>query len=191
MHRTTRQMALCGILVLALPMLAGCPDPQGRQLTGSGMDMFAPLTMRVHPLSRIVVPQPAAATATATEPAAGKAGAGDGEDSPELEARIEFTDQFGDITKGVGIAHLSLYEHALALPGNKGAKVGSWDVDLTTPADNKSRWDWVTRTYLFRFGLSDPRFAVIGSRYVLSATMTFPNATQLQADTVVTVVTGK
>jgi len=79
----------------ALLALAGCP-PQDRPLTGSGMDMFAPVKMRIHPLTRAVA-----------SPA-------------QIEARIEFTDQMGDVTKGVGTLQLGRDHADLFMPADAG-----------------------------------------------------------------------
>ncbi len=69
-----------------------------------------------------------------------------------------------------------------AAPGS-----AQWDRDIATPAANKAHWDPITRTYLFKLGLDDPKLAASGAEYVLTATMVFPNGTQLQADLPLTV----
>jgi len=99
------------VLALAAPLvlLAGCP-PQDRPLTGSGMDMFTPVKMRIHPLTRVVA-----------NPA-------------EVEARVEFTDQMGDVTKGVGTLQFVLYRNDFV----RGERVGAWHYDLATPQGNKA-----------------------------------------------------
>ena len=147
------------LLVAALPMvLCGCP-PDGRPLTGSGMDMFAPTTMRIHPLTRVVV------------------------EKAQIEARIEFTDQMGDITKGVGVLQFNLYKDDFG----RGQMVDTWRVELESPAANKQTWDAITRTYLCKLVLKDPGYLAPGKKYILSASMVFPNSTHLDDDFHITV----
>jgi len=142
----------------ALLALAGCP-PQDRPLTGSGMDMFAPVKMRIHPLTRAVA-----------SPA-------------QIEARIEFTDQMGDVTKGVGTLQFALYRYDFG----RGQRVGAWPIDLAAPEANKKNWDAITRTYLCRLMLDDPGFVQPGRKYLLTATMTFPNNTHLDEEFQITI----
>ena len=143
--------------LLLLTVLSGCP-PVSRKppLSGSGMDMFAPVAMRIHPLSRVAIEDQAA----------------------RLQARLELTDQMGDVTKGIGRVVLALFEYQLLLPGHRGPHVGTWTVDLTTPEANRARWDAITRTYLIEVPL--PAGSVKPKmRYVLAATLTEPNGTTL------------
>ena len=52
--------------------------------------MFTPVKMRLHPLSRI--------------------------QNNTIEARVEFTDQFGSVGKGVGSASFNLFSYNALLP---------------------------------------------------------------------------
>jgi hypothetical protein len=120
------------------------------------MDMFTPVRVRLHPLSRLV---PAPATSGA--PAA-------------VEARVEFTDQFGDIGKSAGVATFELFAPAVV---GRGEKLASWSEDINTPEANRGHWDAITRTYLFHLPL--PPGAVPRDRSTLSLTFTLANGQRL------------
>ena len=121
--------------------------------------MFGPTKMRIHPLTRVVA-----------APA-------------QIEARIEFTDQMDDVTKGAGVLQFNLYKNDFG----RGQLVGTWRFDLQTPEANKKTWDGITRTYLCRLPVDDPGYLQPGKKYVLTATMTFPNNTHLDAEFEITI----
>ena len=154
---------MAGAILLSAGLM-GCP-PVARQpaLSGSGMDMFAPVAMRVHPLSRVALEDKAA----------------------RLQARLELTDQMGDVGKGIGTVALELFVYQPLLPGHRGKRIGAWALDLSTPAANRARWDAITRTYLFDVllpaGSVQPK-----TRYLLVAALTQPNGAQLRDDLDVT-----
>lgn len=149
--------ALFRLALLALALLvAGCPTAPPRELRGSGQDMFSPDTLRIHPLTRLVPGTPAV-----------------------VETRLEFTDQFGDITKTAGTVDLELLA-----PGNR--SLGRWTFDLSAPAANKAFWDPITRTYLFRLNIPDAPELKSGQTLKLNAETSFPNATRLTAGTALT-----
>ncbi|HUO07168.1 MAG TPA: hypothetical protein VM008_02465 [Phycisphaerae bacterium] len=119
------------------------------------MDMFTPVRMRLHPLSRAV-----------TSPFA-------------VEARLEFTDQFGDAGKGVGEAQFVLFAYDPIALEHKGRRIGMWSVSLATPDDNRAHWDAITRTYVFKL---TPDATAVGSdhgKFVLSAEFRLPNGENL------------
>jgi hypothetical protein len=144
---------------LLLSTLAGCHfgKPSGTKLAGTGMDMFTPVKMRLHPLSRIITTPPVA------------------------EARLEFTDQFNDIGKGVGTAIFDLYAYDTLSFNHKGKSLGQWPGDLATPAENASHWDAITRTYLFKLPIA-PGNLTGHSKFLLIATFTLPNGQELTDD---------
>ena len=119
--------------------------------------MFTPAKMRLHPLSRFT-PTP-----------------------PVLEARVELTDQFGDIGKGVGTIVFNLFAYDALSFDHKGKRLGQWPASLTTPQENRDHWDAITRTYLFKLPLEgnapDSRTSLL-----LIATLTIPNGEQLTDD---------
>jgi hypothetical protein len=120
------------IATLAL-LLSACQPPQARTLTGGGMDMFTPVKMRLHPLSRIL--------------------------NSTVEARLEFTDQFGDVGKAVGSASFQLFTYNAFFPSHEGTSIATWQMGLATPAENRLHWDAITRTYLFMLPLQGDNHA--------------------------------
>lgn len=169
------------LIVLALAgVLPGCNlfAPAPPRLTGTGMDMFGPVAMRLHPLSRIVLAPPlfAATTAPATAPAAAPRALPPG--SPLVEARMELTDQFGDTGKGVGDLTLELYAYSVLGLDRRGDRIDRWSFDLSTPERNIRAWDAITRTYVFK--LPVPREAFKDAKHmVLVARLALPNGGML------------
>jgi hypothetical protein len=137
--------------LLAL-LLGACQPPQSLTLTGAGMDMFAPVKMRLHPLSRI--------------------------QNSTIEARIEFTDQFGDVGKGVGAAAFELFTYNSILPSHEGTSLATWHMNILTPAENRLHWDSITRTYLFTLPLEGDN-ATHAGKYTLVARVTLANGQKL------------
>lgn len=104
------------------------------------IDPFAPVALRLHPLTRFGVDS------------AGK---------PTIEARLELVDQWGDGVKALGRVWFGL---APAAGGGIGADAATragasgpelrWEVDLTNVQENATEYyDHVTRTYLITLGL--------------------------------------
>jgi hypothetical protein len=153
------RLAALPVVTLALTLAAtlpGCwPDPSDKPpvLVGTGMDMFGPVELRVHPLTRV----------TTDNAADGK---------PLVEIRLEFKDQMGDTTKGVGALAFTLRQ-AGALTSTV---LDRWEERIDTPRENKAHWDAITRTYLFRRPL--PPGADAG-KLVLTATLTTPGGQTL------------
>jgi hypothetical protein len=152
-------------LTLMLPLtlalaLAACQPAKNRNLSGSGMDMFAPVKMRLHPLTRFI-------------PAAGEA-------DSTAEARLEFTDQFNDIGKAAGSVYFELFVYQTLVPNHQGDRIGFWKFDINTPEANEKAWDAITRTYLFKLPVNAA--AKKQSRLILVATFTLPNSTRLTDD---------
>jgi len=153
-------MARLTILMTLGGLLAGCPSWEKRPaFSGSGMDMFTPVALRIHPLSRV-------ATAGA---------------AVRLQARLEFSDQMGDVGKGVGRIDLQLFEYQTLAPGHQGRPLGSWTIPLDAPAANHAHWDAITRTYLCDIPLAD---GLPQARYVLRAGFTLPNGDRLKDEAV-------
>jgi hypothetical protein len=157
----------CSVLfILCLTLaaaLAGCDlgNPQTLSSGAGGMDMFTPQKMRLHPLSRILPPA--------------------GKSPPVIEARLEFTDQFGDIGKAVGTVYFELFAYETFALNNQGDRLAIWNFDLNTPQSNKDRWDSITRTYLFKLPVPDDVLAK-RSRVILKATFALPSGSRLTAD---------
>ena len=153
-----RQLAWWGGAVV-LSALAACGPAGARPLTGSGMDMFEPVAMRIHPLTRAIPNNP----------------------KENVEIHLELKDQFGDVAKGVGKVSLELYSYALMGLNHHGKKLATWSGDLSTPEFNKQYWDPITRTYVFHFQ-ADPARLKVGSKWVVAATMELPNNLKLTDD---------
>jgi hypothetical protein len=150
-------------VLLALTLaafLAGCQfgKPPALSSGAGGMDMFTPQKMRLHPLSRIL---PADKNALRT-----------------LEARLEFTDQFGDIGKGAGAVYIELFAYESLVPNHHGDRLGIWNFDLSTPQANKEHWDSITRTYLFKPSLPAAALAK-RTRVMLQGTFVLPGGARL------------
>jgi hypothetical protein len=149
------------LLLLALLGTSAC-QPLSKTIppeTTAGMEMFMPVKMRLHPLSRIVT--------TAA--------------NPTLEARLELTDQFGDIGKGVGTIDFKLFTYSTLMPNHQGSTISQWHFDLSTPTANHDHWDAITRTYLFKLPLTPASLNNIG-HVQLTANLTLPDGTNIMED---------
>ena len=119
---------------IALAGLHGCQaadtrKPQSQTTIEFVPWPFAPESIRVHPLSRI------------------KFGAGDSK--PQVQGRVEFLDQDGFSTRGVG-------DLKIILAGSSGSgshAESSWECDLNNLETNSQYYDEVTRTYLYSLSL--------------------------------------
>lgn len=180
-----------GLLSLTLGSgLPGCTwlEPKPRELSGSGMDMFAPLNLRIHPLTRLQA-EPAGSQPT------GEGGSGGSETQnatnnatvsastrlEPIEIYVELKDQFGDVGKGVGTLDLRVETPRLGLLG--GDTIAEWSVDLQTPLANSKYWDAITRTYVFRYRPTPHDGNSVmqpGKQYTVRVRMDFPNHTTLQ-----------
>jgi hypothetical protein len=148
--RPIRSILLPGALLTLL--LGACQPPKSPTLSGAGMDMFAPVKMRLHPLSRF--------------------------QNATIEARLEFTDQFNDVGKGVGTAAFELFSYNPILPSHEGTSLATWQMDFSTPAANRLHWDAITRTYLFILPLEGDNASHAG-KYTLVAYFTLANGEKL------------
>ncbi|HVS72546.1 MAG TPA: hypothetical protein VHQ47_14920 [Phycisphaerae bacterium] len=148
-----RRLLAISLLPFALAACQLFPAGPSRKFAGGGMDMFTPVNVRIHPLSRLV-------------PAAGK-------EPATLQARLEFTDQFHDVTKAAGAGAFEFFAPAAI---GHGPKLAAWTVDLNDPAANHEHWDAVTRTYLFTLPLPPGAPADKGT---LTVTFTLPNGQKL------------
>ncbi|MFA9478797.1 hypothetical protein ACERK3_10865 [Phycisphaerales bacterium AB-hyl4] len=92
-----------------------------------------PESLRVHPTTRFVQR---------------------GGDEVTLQARIEFHDAMGDSVKGVGAYRLELFASD-EMGRNVSRRLYQWQIDVRTLAAQRSYYDAVTRSYLFRLRLDD------------------------------------
>jgi len=159
-------MNLATLLVLPTLFLAACESTRPILTAGTGgMDMFSPVKMRLHPFSRIVT--------------------SDNANPPTIEAHLEFTDQFGDVTKSPGSIYFEVFRYQTFTPNHHGDRVNLYTFQLSTPEANKEHWDPITRTYLFQLPLSADAFKP-GARMVLSATLNADESKRLQDDLTLT-----
>ena len=122
-------------LLVVLCFLGGCPAPnetiQESFTQGEGVWPFWPMSMRFHPLTRIVI--------------------NENEEKCSLEARLEFKDQEEDISKALGQMNIKLFE--MHSDGRASEIIETWDIDLENRQDNRLYYSVITRTYLFRLKL--------------------------------------
>lgn len=116
---------------------AGPSRPPG-QGGGPLHEPFAPVAVRVHPLTHVD---------TAGVPA----------DQSVLVLHVELKDRFGDTVKGLGKLKVQLYRPGSGTAPGLEKQELSWEVpDLANPEINASRFDQATRTY--RLPLKAPRW---------------------------------
>lgn len=122
-----------GALVLALgALLSGCSSQRWtvREVGAPGAACaFEPVSIRVHPLTRVVM-RP--------------------DHEPRIDAHIEMRDAAGDEVKGTGRLALELYRGSGPfMGGGVREQVLRWETDLSDLDANSRAFDRVTRTYRF------------------------------------------
>ncbi len=115
-----------------LIVLAGCNAAPRHVRTPSEAQLFAPVSMRIHPIFTQV-----------------KDWTGDGI-VDGIEALLEFQDQFTDPTKAAGDVVFELYAYRPYSPEARGERVlNPWLGSLRTLRDQEARWNRTSRTYSF------------------------------------------
>jgi len=143
------------------------------------MDMFAPVSLRIHPLTRISF------SPSTTNPATAPANS----PLPTLQARLELTDQFNDTGKTVGLVNLDIHEYQLLLPHHRGSRLSRFTLDLSSPTTNQQFWDPITRTYFFKIPLHPDAAKILAAtnyHLTLAATLTLPNGEVLSSHLILT-----
>ena len=141
-------------------LTGGCAESRPERPTplGSWKDgPFAPVRVRIHPLTRIVST----------------------DDGREVEVHLELYDYWGHAVKGIGTVLFELYRERTMGGGVTGAtQEMRWPViDIRDPEENSRPYDPVTRTYLFKLrGLPEE---LPPGRIVLHATFTTANGNRL------------
>jgi len=93
---------------------------------------FAPVSLRVHPLTHI-------------DPGWEREGVAP--ENAQLVLHFELLDRYGDSVKGLGTVHVELYRPGAATVGTETQEL-AWDVEgMNTPEANTRRFDNATRTY--------------------------------------------
>ena len=119
-------------ILLLLSLGCGCASPEETNpdtfSLSEGIWPFWPVSMRFHPLTRLVVKED--------------------EEDCTLEARLEFKDLEGDISKALGKMNIQLYE--MRSDDTAGEFIANWDIDLENRQVNRTHYSVITRTYLLR-----------------------------------------
>jgi hypothetical protein len=139
------------LALLLLPLiLLGCSIKSPVPRTASEAAMFAPVSMRIHPIFTQVKDWT-------------------GDNKPDgVEALLEFTDQFNDPTKAVGTVIFEMYKYRPYHADPRGDRLQNpWIGTLATLDDQHARWNRTSRTYAFQ--LEFPQLRTDQS-YVLTAT---------------------
>jgi len=154
-----RPFGILGVaLLLAASASTGCtwkggPDASGpstRADAGPREDSSdvwrpRPTTLRIFPSSRFVT-------------AESETGA-----HPVLEARVELTDAMGDAIKAPGRFRLDVHGASPSRDPIAGPRLYTWDVPVRTLAQQRTHYDSVTGSYLFRLKLYEPQTARRGA----------------------------
>lgn len=84
----------------------------------------------------------------------------------------------------VGHLRVEMFQHVPASAQRRGARLEHWDVDLTTPAQQKKYWSKVAQMYELRLGL-DPSRIPPADKYVLAITYRSPFGKTLEDECVI------
>jgi len=161
-------------LILPALFLTACESTPVLTAGAGGMDMCSPVKRRLHPLPRVSI---------GDKTGGGTGGGTEGGAPTTIEARLEFTDQFGDVTKSPGAVYFEIFRYQNFIPNHHGDRIGLHNFQLNSPEANKEHWDPITRTYLFHLSLPADSLKN-DTRLVLSATLNpdANDATRLQDD---------
>jgi len=130
-------------------LAAGCASHAPVPRSPEDAALFAPVSMRIHPIFTQV-----------------KDWTGDGKPDG-IEALLEFQDQFADPTKAAGTAIFELYSYNKRSPDPRGERlVNPWVGSLKTLPEQQARWNRTSRTYFFQLEYPQVR---LDADYVLAA----------------------
>jgi hypothetical protein len=145
-----RTLAASLLLMLTCYLAAGCATSPPVSRTPTDAQLFAPVSMRIHPIFTQV-----------------KDWTGDGKPDG-VEALLEFQDQFTDPTKAAGTVIFELYTYRPYSPDPRGERiVNPWVGSLQTLPEQEARWNRTSRTYSFALEYPEIRE---DRDYVLAAT---------------------
>lgn len=122
-------LLIFGLLPAACGSYGG-PVVRTPAVSAEASAMFAPVVMRLHPLTHV------------DRTPAGQ---------PIIVCHIEFADAWGDTVKAAGELSVLLYRPSGAA-GATGTQELRWDIDLTDPSTNAANYDPATRTYRLQLG---------------------------------------
>ena len=156
---------LTGMLAVGLLWVTGCTDSgprpelasQPQSLTKIAHSGFAPSTVSILPLTRLVTPV-----------------------SPDadsyIRAYVTLEDQFGDQLKYPGTFRFELYEKVLRSAEPKGKRKTIWpDLDLTRPEPNHRYWQRWLWAYEFHLDFVPDS----NQKYILQVTFLEPEGKRL------------
>jgi hypothetical protein len=116
--------------MLGLSLLTGCQLGSPQPRSEAACAMFAPTTMRIHPIFTRV-----------------RDWTGDGKPDG-IEALLEFQDQFADPAKAMGTVIFELYEYRAGYPDPRGDRLANpWIASLMTLGEQREHWNRTSRTY--------------------------------------------
>lgn len=101
------------------------PPKAGRATLSASASPFAPVSLRVHPLTHI--------------------GTSSKDNKPRLIAHVELRDRWGDATKGTGKLTMRLFGPSGGTGANQ--ELTRWDIDLSDLDLNATLFDPSTHTY--------------------------------------------
>ena len=128
------------VLFALIAATGGCNNNSRYARTPSEAQLFAPVSMRIHPIFTQV-----------------KDWTGDGA-IDGIEALLEFQDQFTDPTKAAGDVVFELYTYRPYSPESRGERVlNPWLGSLRTLRDQEARWNRTSRTYSFELAYPEIR----------------------------------
>lgn len=135
--RATSAAALLGVLLAGAAGCDSTPPTGDHPLAGPPRSAatapdwpYWPRRVRIHPLTRLVEEE-------------------DG--TTYVEVRVEFLDRQDDGTKANGRLELALFDERRGPEDRR--VIDFWDSDLTDETTNATRFDPVTRTYLFKLAV--------------------------------------
>lgn len=153
-----------GALALGACGLEPKPLPERpRQPRGERPNMFAPVEVRIHPLTRMIHEK-------------------DEDGGNRIEAHIEMLDEAGDGVKGAGMLSIELYRGSGPVSGvGEQDQLDRWSINLADRQINAEAYDRVTRTYrVVLTGL--PRYLKGPEGLTLHIRLTTPGGRQLAAE---------
>ncbi len=148
-----RRMRKLGIIAVAVLALAGCSgtgSPPVTSVAQKNQDMFAPVSMRIHPIFTQVKDW-------------------NGDKHPDgIEAELEFLDRFGDPTKARGKVMFELFDYIKISEDPRGKRMANpYIATINTLEEQETRWNRTSRTYSFQLAFPTVRR---DKTYVLTAT---------------------
>jgi len=103
-----------------------------------------------------------------------------------VEARVELLDEMGDSTKSSGMVQIQLSTTGRVSGSAEARQLYKWDINLETLQDQKTYYDPITRSYLFRLKMDQESAPQVPT--LLQVIFTRPNGQQLSGQATLPVV---